>query len=564
MENWTNRNRLGSLAGHVKSVWPGSLIHVGAALMLIGSSLAPCRAAVAQGGSVSDRGFLEFPAEEVANPRQLAAQLLQVQQEMGAGTLPEGWRGLAEQLMKDLSPEAKAELQKFAGRWAGEHGLPERPEQVRDALREFQGQLQGKPEIRGEIQESLQRQLGELNAQQGGVADSARTRPQTRPSGSKADGPVLDNGELARMLQTLRDSMGAGSSRSPSGLNSGTFTPGTTRNSRDRTSAGNASTDEPDPLFSGENSEWIQRMLSNLNRRSAEPGSQPTPARSSQVRNASPRVAAAGRSTGSPATEPAATNEVRQTQTPPPQTTREFRDELNRILLDAAKRATERPESDPAAGNSSARLPKALEGPLTQLAATVRDSMQRQGGMNPRRARQNWQRLARRTSGDSSLAKWLGSGSTPTASPIDWSSFAPLILFALIPGCLALYWFRSKWMGAFRIGGASDIPAKRARLGSVRDASQLVTMVDRLTLQLFGRLGSWWHSRRLCEALTERYPGQAAEIEFMMRCYEVARYSPEASSLPTDVFPTCQATLRTLWPHTQPHRVSAVLASRQA
>ena len=67
---------------------------------------------------------------------------------------------------------------------------------------------------------------------------------------------------------------------------------------------------------------------------------------------------------------------------------------------------------------------------------------------------------------------------------------------------------------------APDIPE------DLRDQDQVVTLIDRFTLWLFGQRADWWNSKIMQKEFSESTPEFSGDIDEVIRIYDRARYSP--------------------------------------
>lgn len=72
------------------------------------------------------------------------------------------------------------------------------------------------------------------------------------------------------------------------------------------------------------------------------------------------------------------------------------------------------------------------------------------------------------------------------------------------------------------VPGPGPAPEIEAR---IQDYDEVVALVDRFTLWLFGRKADWWHSKRIQAEVARLSPEIVHEIKAMMRFYDEARYA---------------------------------------
>jgi hypothetical protein len=223
-------------------------------------------------------------------------------------------------------------------------------------------------------------------------------------------------------------------------------------------------------------------------------------------------------------------------------TRKEFNDKMNRILLEAARRAAN--EEPSKMSQAAAQSRDALFNPLLKRVETLlKDrSLRRQGRawFNRHVRRGPARDLARRL--DKSFDFPDDAGAEISVMSVSSLAATPVLLIVLAV-LLAPVVNRLRPRLAAYLQAAALAPFRVLRLES---NEELVRAVDQFLARRFGRASSWWHCRAVERALADLAPHLSDEIARLAAAYEVARYGPTSHRLAPDELEQSAGTLRRL------------------
>ena len=245
-----------------------------------------------------------------------------------------------------------------------------------------------------------------------------------------------------------------------------------------------------------------------------------------------------------------------------------FRQRMNRILLNAAREAAQR-ESDGEPRNALERL-------LEKAQKEVTEAVKKSSPETRRKWRKRFQQVGKNANGQRS-ADWLNSSRdessgapTPGARTSSWWPWLLLGIVALAIGA-AVTLRRSKHAAAIVAARQRARNEKRVKslIRGIQTHRELIDALDQLVLWRHGDEASSWDSTRVETMLRRGNPRSASQIEDLIHHYTLAKYSPSKQPLNREQLTHCAATLDALaeteW-HAPPSQASLLttLAEEQS
>ena len=161
-------------------------------------------------------------------------------------------------------------------------------------------------------------------------------------------------------------------------------------------------------------------------------------------------------------------------------------------------------------------------------------------------------RAKRRVRGSGFNINSFGGGASSFGGGIGFSlpAISPrsVVLFLMITGAIAgllVFAFRKTSFGQFL--GLQTRTQSRVQPPElppqIHDYDEVVQLIDRFTLWLFGRKASWWNSKIVQREVEQLNPALATEVRAMMRLYDQARYANDNLPVASTEFSRIKSTL---------------------